>query len=235
MNELIAETVQTFDPGKIVTLFQLDATILGGPIYYFTSCTVDGGFISWNGDDYTPIDIEAEGFEWNGQGVLPTPKIRISNINKVASAAVIEFGDLLGSVLTRIRTFEQFLDGQVDADPTAIFPLDIYKVERKTAHNKAFVEWELSAAIDQEGRRLPGRQFLRDACTQTYRRYVSGSFDYSNASCPYAGTTYINRQGVTVTDPSLDDCGRRLSDCRKRFGVSGELPTRAFPGIGKVS
>ena len=243
----IAEHVQGFSLGELIELFVLDATPIGGSIYRFTNSANASTAIVFDGNTYTPLDFEADGFEWNGQGSLPTPKIRIANTTLVLSSAVIEFQDLLGAKLIRIRTFSKFLDGEPDADPTAIFPLDIYTVERKTSHNKVFIEWELSAAMDQFGKKLPGRQILRDACTHRYRVYSlsgpidnpdltgeAGPFDYSKATCPYVGATYYDEAGRLVLNPASDKCGKRLTDCQLRFGENNPLPTRAFPGVGRL-
>ena len=89
--------------------------------------------------------------------------------------------------------------------------------------------------MDQEGRKLPGRQVLKDACTHIYRFPDGmGDFDYTNATCPYVGTDYFEATGASTNDPALDKCGKKLSDCRLRFGQHGVLPTRAFPGVARV-
>ena len=46
----------------------------------------------FGGKSYVPVAFEAEGFEWAGEGSLPRPKIRISNVNKILLASVISFG-----------------------------------------------------------------------------------------------------------------------------------------------
>ena len=94
MNSNITNTVQSFAPGELIELCILDSTVLGGPVFYFTSSANGDDPIQFDGITYTPIDIEAVGFEWNGQGSLPTPIIKISNVTKAASAAVITYGDL---------------------------------------------------------------------------------------------------------------------------------------------
>jgi lambda family phage minor tail protein L len=231
----IASVGQSLAAGDVVHLFELDATAIGGDVYRFTMNTKGAQVVSYGGHIYTPIDIEAEGFEWNGRGTLPTPRIRIANAHLVMSAAVIAFDDLLGATLTRLRTFRRFLDGEPDADPDAHYEPDIFRVERKVSHNKIFIEWELSAAIDQEGRFLPGRQALRDSCTHRYRvfRPELNDFDFTKATCPYEGDDFFSRTGAPVGSPALDDCGKKLSDCTLRFGTD-PLPTRAFPGLAKV-
>jgi lambda family phage minor tail protein L len=226
------ETVQLFAPGEMVVLFELDCSFVGGPVYHFTSTAYSTEAIVFDGVTYVPIDVEADGFECSGQGSLPTPKIRLSNANQVVNSAVITYSDLIGATFTRIRTFKQFLDDGDTPNPAAVMPLDIYKIERKVNQNKVFIEWELSASIDQAGKKLPGRQVLKDACTHIYRRYVDGDFDYSKATCPYVDTNYFTRIDEDTTNPALDQCGKRLTSCRLRFGEHGKLPTRSFPGIG---
>lgn len=216
-----------------VVLFKLDASGIGGNVYYFSPNTLDGQSIIFDSNTYFPMDIESEGWEVTGKGTLPQPKIRISNVQMLMSSIINEFGDLTGATLTRIRTYKNFLDGQPDENPGACVS-DIFTVSRKSAQNRLFVEWELSPVMDQQGRMLPGRQYLKDACTHIYRVYTGGVFVYTKATCPYAGTAYFNRQGGPTDEPSLDSCGKRFSDCRVRFGKNSTLPFRGFPGIGKT-
>lgn len=231
----IKETIQSLAPGDLVELFILDATVLGGPAYHFTNSVNNGAPVVFNGVTFTPIDMESEGWEWNGEGSLPRPKLRISNATRAIGAVIITFQDLLGAKVTRIRTFRQFLDGETEADPEATFPIDVYLINQKTAHNKIFVEWELAAAMDQQGRQLPGRQCLRNACTHFYRVWdaQAGDWDYSKATCPFVDERYYDTQGEVAVGPQLDRCGKRLSDCRLRFGANNTLPFRGFPGMGR--
>lgn len=234
MTETLEMQVQRLEMDALVEMFQLDATGLGGDIYYFTASSNDYDVVVFDGIEYTPVEIEASGFEWSGKGAWPTPHIKINNNNLVMTALVITYQDLLGAYLTRIRTFRQFLDDGDTPDPTQIFPLDIYRVERKVSQNKNFIEWELSAAVDQQGRMIPGRQVLRDACTHIYRSYVNGAFDYTKASCPYTGTALFDVNDNSTLDPRKDICGKRLSSCKARFGQTATLPTRAFPGVRRI-
>ena len=47
-------------------------------------------------------------------------------------------------------------------DPTAEFPQEIYKIDRKSAENREVVQFELAAVFDLAGIRAPKRQ-----CTRT--------------------------------------------------------------------
>lgn len=235
LNADIASDVQQLSPGKLVTMYILDCTSLGGSTYRFIPATISGTTVYFNSQEYLPIDIEATGFECSGKGQLPRPKIRISNTTNTLAGAIIEYDDLLGAVVTRRRTFQKYLDGQPEADPLAKFPDDTYIIERKVMQNKYFVEWELSAYMDFEGRQLPNRQILRDTCMWTYRTWDSDelSFDYTKAVCPYTGTDMFKRDGTVTTISGEDICGKRLSDCDLRYG-NDPFPFSGFPGVGKL-
>lgn len=250
----ITELAQDLSTDSLVTLFELDASqFTNGGVYRFTSSTYEPGKVVWNGAIFDPIDIEAEGFEWSGQGALPTPKVRVSNVNNVFSGLVFQTDGLVGAKLTRVRTFRTFLDDGPTPDPNAILNKDIYRVERMLTRNKMQVEWELAAVIDQEGQQLPGRMAVRDYCSHTYRRWdpETGAFDYTGVTCPYVGQAnqgdgrYFDENGNEVSDPSQDRCSKLIgTGCRRRFAhTSGEpaqgyahgvLPFRGFPGLSRI-
>lgn len=232
----IKSEVQSLEMDNIVTLYQIDTTPIGGDaIFYFTKRMRETNYISFGGIQYAAIDISATGFLWDGNGAFPTPTIQVSNVANLLTAIVIELKDLCGAKFTRIRTFEQYLDDGANPDSTQMFAPDIYTIEQKTKHNKVYIEWQLSSILDQSGRQLPGRTILRDVCTHTYRIWnaTTGTFDYTNASCPYSGSACYDENDKAVS-ASLDDCGRRLTSCKLRFGANGQLPTRAFPGVART-
>lgn len=189
--------------------------------------------MKFGGHEYTAVEIEVSGFEWSGQGSQATPKLTISNKNKLLVGAAIALNNLRGAKFTRIRTFRKHLDDGSDPDSSMIYPKEILRVNRKTAQNKVFMEFELANPLDQEGAVIPRAQCLKSTCWNSYRRWDSsaGVFDYSNATCPYAGNLYFTRDNKKTTDPAKDECSRQLRGCKDRFG-SAPLPTRAVPGIG---
>lgn len=231
----LQSVVQSPNPGDSVVLFRLDATPVGGSTYYFAQAAQDGAGVSFGGVYYTPVDVEFSDFETNGQGSLPTPKMKIANSNEVIQGLVNALGDMLGCGVSRVRTFGRFLDGQPEADPTAFMGPDFFRIERKVNENPVYIEWELSASIDQEDTRLPRRQVIRDICTKRYRRFdqSTGQFDYSKATCPYTGGACFDISGAAV-GAAQDKCGRRLSDCFLRFGRSQPVPFGGFPGVARV-
>jgi lambda family phage minor tail protein L len=113
----IESVVQSLSPGQRVELYQLDATIVGSGIYHFTSGQYGNTPVKFNGISYTPIDLDATGFDYSGQGASPRPKIKISNAASFLAGEIIQYNDMVGSTFTRIRTYKQFLDGQPLADP----------------------------------------------------------------------------------------------------------------------
>lgn len=231
----ISTIVQSLSPGQMVHLYSLDTTTLGGAVYNFTSGPSSTGIIRFAGVDYYPVDLEATGFEWDGKGALPQPKIKVSNAAHFMGAATITLKDLVGATLTRTRTYAQFLDGQPGADPTAIHPTDVYRVNRKANYNKIFIEWELASVLDQEGRKLPGRQIIKHNCTHIYRFWNGTTFDYTKATCPYTGTPNFDISDNPISGGANDVCGKLLSSCRARFGLTSELPFRGFPGSGETA
>tara|TARA_R110000851_G_scaffold50512_4_gene120575 strand:+ start:5253 stop:5960 length:708 start_codon:yes stop_codon:yes gene_type:complete len=228
---------QGFSTDQLIDLYEIDLThIDAGAILRFTGGYLAGVSVVFDGDTYGAIDFDAEGFEYSGGGTLPRPLLRISNVTSAATSLNLQFDDLLGAKVTRTRTFVKFLDGQPEADPTQFFPKEIYYVDMKKTQNNIYAEWELASSLDQEGRKLPARQVIKTSCTHIYRAFDSttGLFDYTKATCPYTDTPSFD-QGGTATGSSDDVCGKKLTDCKLRFGEDGELPTRAFPGVGATS
>jgi len=232
----INEDIQSPNTGELIELFKIDATSLGGDIYRLTpSKEVSNISIVFDQQEYFPVPIEATGFQYNSKGSLPRPTLRISSVSSLLSIAVIEFDDLLGSIFYRIRTFKKYLDNQPEADPQAVFPVDVYRFERKVNQNPIFIEWELSSYLDNEGIKIPKRQFLKDVCNHSYRfwNYTTNNFSYQNVTCPYVGEKSFDSKDSPCL-PQDDSCSKFLSGCRKRFGENGILPTRAFPGVARI-
>lgn len=226
---------QSPNPGEIVSLFQFDATSVGGDIYYVCMGSQNDGPVSFGGQSYTPIDCEFSDMETNGQGSLPTPRVKIANNNGIFQSLINTYGDMTGCTLKRVRTFRRFLDGEAEADPGSYYGPDWFKVERKVSENPIYIEWELSSSIDQESVQLPKRTVIRNTCLWRYRRWdpVLGQFDYTDVQCPYAGGQSYDNSGNPVSS-SEDQCGRRISDCKKRFGEDNPLPFGGFPGVARV-
>ena len=176
----IVSNLQNINPSSIIELFtlQLDNSLHGATIVYrfhAGSTLKDNGEIVWAGNTYQRFPIKAEGFAFQ-KGQLPRPTLTVSNalgtITAILAAvnATTAGNDLTGATVTRIRTLARFIDAvnfpsnvnpYGTPDPTAEFPQEIYKIDRKSAENREFVQFELAAVFDLAGIRAPKRQCTR--------------------------------------------------------------------------
>jgi lambda family phage minor tail protein L len=215
--------LQAVAPGSVIELFelQLDATLHGASTLYRFHAGSNlnaNGELVWNGNNYLRYPVEAEGFEYTGNGQLPRPSIRISNALNLITALLLTVPDgIEGAKVTRIRTLARYIDAANwstgvnplgTPDPTAEFPREIYYIDRKSIENASIVEFELAAAFDLAGVRAPKRQCIGNVCQWVYK----------SAECGYSG--------------SLPDCTKTVEGCKEHFGENGELPFGSFPGIG---
>ena len=228
----IESDIQKLDPGKIIVLYVLDATVLGGAINRFHSGANEiNASVVWQANTYQPWPIIAEGFDKTTKGKSPRPRLKVANPGGVITDIAALYQDLVDASLTRKRTFVKYLDAvnfpggvNPDADPNVEFPDDVFSVNRKVADNKKFIEFELSAACDVSGVKLPRRQVVQNICQWVYR----------SSECSYAGGAVAKLDDTPTADPNLDKCGKRLASCELRFGENQPLPFGAFPGVGLI-
>ncbi|VUD48404.1 hypothetical protein TDB9533_01227 [Thalassocella blandensis] len=233
MSEIIASTAQQSAYDAVVTLFVIDATRIEGDIFKFTTGTLGGEAVVFDGEPYAPVPCRLTGLAWNGSGHIPSPTFTVSNIAGQFVTSLVGKNNLVGAKLTIIKTFEQFLDDGKNPDPTARFPEEVFYFDQLQSMDNEQITWRLSALFDVRGVKLPRRQILREACTHRYRRWVDGAFDYSDATCPYVGALAYDLQNNVVLDPSQDKCSLNLGGCKARFANS-QLPFRGFPGAARV-
>jgi phage-related protein len=258
----ITGELQGINPTAIIELFQLELNANQHGVnqtYYFHNGTKQnsGNNLVFGGTTYTALPIEADGFAYSGQGSLPRPTLRVSNILSTITALLATLPNgLEGAKVTRLRTLARYIDdsnfltalsplatqsgdiltaqnGDVlvvvsqggnpygTPDATALFPLEVYYVDRKSTENRNLVEFELASAFDLAGVRAPKRQCI-SRCQWVYR----------SAECGYTGTNYFNANDNPVANTSEDVCGKKQSSCEARFGENNELPFGGYPGIG---
>lgn len=234
--------IQKLEPGGIVVLFELDATEIGADIQRFHGYAQTTS-IWWQGNEYLPWAIQAEGFELTGDGQQPAPVLSVGNIGQdadgnqipgIISALCIAFEDLLGAKLIRHRTLVQYLDavnfpeGNSESNPDEHMPDDIYYVEQKTSETSETVQFELRSALDLSNEMLPGKQIIAGVCW-----WARGN-GYRGPYCGYAGAAMFDKDGNPVTDPQLDECGGGVSDCKKRFGEWEVLNYGSYAAAGMI-
>jgi len=228
----IKADIQTLNTGAVITLFELDLTTLGGTVFRWHSGVNElANDVVWKGQTYSRFPILATGFEMNSKGTMPRPTLRCSNASGLVGALTRSYGDLVGGKVIRRRTLYKYIDAvnfpggvNASADPNAAFADEIWFVDRKASENPMYVEFELAAAYDVAGTKLPRRQFIQNTCTWGYR----------SAECSYAGGPVADKNDIATSDSALDSCGKRLSSCKLRFGAYAQLPTGAFPAVGLI-
>ena len=177
----IVSDLQKANPSAIIEMFTLttDATLHGSATTYrFHNGTnaLSNADIIWAGNTYTKMPITAEGFAYQ-RGQIPRPTLTVSNALVTITAILVVVNsvtagnDLTGATVTRIRTLARFLDnanftGNTNPygtpDPTAEFPQEIYKIDRKSTETRDIVQFELAAPFDLAGVRSPKRLCTRD-------------------------------------------------------------------------
>ena len=176
----IVSDLQNINPSSIIELFTLtlDSTLHGAStVYRFHAGSTlnNNGEIVWAGNTYQRFPIKAEGFAFQ-KGQLPRPTLTVSNALGTITAILLNVNsttsgnDLTGATVTRIRTLARFIDAvnfpenvnpYGTPDATAEFPQEIYKIDRKSAENREFVQFELAAVFDLAGIRAPKSQCTR--------------------------------------------------------------------------
>ncbi len=230
MSSAIHAEIQKLAPSAVIELFILDLSLFGqGMVYFHAGTNAVQQRLVWQGNAYDAFPIQVEGFEFNGNGQIPRPKLKVANVTGAITAMVLIYQDLVGAKITRKRTLAKYLDavnfpGGVNstADSTAEFADDIYYIDRKSRETRDVIEFELAASFDLEGVNLPRRQIVQNVCPWRYR----------SSECGYTGTSYFDANDQSVPSSTQDICGKRLSSCQARFGQNAELPFGGFPAAG---
>ena len=213
----------SLNPDALITLFEIDfsslqadfsmledvigANIGADCIYRF--CPMKNSFnpVYWQGNGYQPLPIEIEGFEQQGDGRLPRPKMTLANPEGLLSRIVHSNHDFANCKVTRKRTFARFLDDNNfidpgtkndagknpfgEADPEAHYPDDVYFINKKSSENKNVLQFELVSALELTGSEIPARIVMPNYCNWVYRCSVG---------CQYKGLPIETIDGNTLTD-----------------------------------
>lgn len=229
----IAQELQALSPSARLEFFVIDATAQGAPgLWRFHNGTNQlREAVVWQGQTYDYLPIEATGFELRSDGPRPRPRLVVGDVFGTIGAYVREFGMLAGAKLLRKKTHARHLDAvnfpggiNDEADPTAQYPDELWLFDRISSRDGTHVAWELVSPIDLENVLIPARQVRRTLCGSGYR----------TPECGYAGPPVAKLDDTATTDPALDNCSRRVSGCKLRFGATAELPIDIFPGAGLV-
>ena len=209
--------LQAIAPSAVIELYELELNVLQHGVsdtYRFHSGTSlnASGQLTWNGNAYLRFPIEAEGFEYSGNGQLPRPKVRVSNILGTITAVILSLPKgIEGAKFTRIRTLARYIDaanfpGSVNPygtpDPTAEFPREIFYVDRKVSETRDVIEFELAAVFDLAGVRAPKRQCIANICQWKYKSTECGWSPSASVSGTYVSKAISGKastSGTTIT------------------------------------
>lgn len=237
--------VQKLEPGQRVRLIEVDCTEFGGDILRFHNYNVpytqaellaaqSSGTelppkkIVWQGEEYSCWPYGIEGIEMDGTGSANSPTLAVSNLDETISALCLTYQDLAQAKVTIHTTFQHYLDGQPDADPTQEF-VQIWYIDYKQSENNEQVVWNLANPADVGGKLIPARQ-IQPIC------YWMLQGQYRGTDCGYTGTNYFDVDGNPVSDPNLDVCnGLASTGCKVRFGADQPLGFGGFISSGDLN
>jgi phage-related protein len=236
--------LQVIAPSAIIELFMLELNEKQHGInltYRFHAGTnlVNNGQIVWAGNSYLRFPVEADGFEYSGNGQLPRPTLRVSNILGTVTAILLSLPDgLEGAKVTRIRTLARYLD-TVNFPPAGLLLLETSDVI--LLENSDETELEISASTPDPTAEFPREIYFIDRKVVETRDVVE--FELA-AAFDLAGVRAPKRQCIAnicqweYKSPEcsytggLPTCDKTLDACKAHFGANAQLPFGSFPGVG---
>ena len=284
MSNKISRDLSKLDPGAIIELFELDMSTGSADntvdkVRWYSGSNEVNQEIVWQGNIYSAYPVEASGFEMTAQGKIPRPKLLLANITSIITPLVVDYDDLVGSKITRRKTFAKHLDSyciiggsalggrctsedggppssqsrddcldankngsggywyKYDAmycsshdgtwyenrleDDLAHFADEVWYVDRKVTEANTHVEFELTAAYDLQGIKIPSRFLISNTAS------ISFIIRYNSS------TSYWDINNNPVADPADDICAKTFEACELRFPEPNASPFGGFPGAGR--
>tara|TARA_R110000772_G_scaffold6781_7_gene23666 strand:- start:2216 stop:4645 length:2430 start_codon:yes stop_codon:yes gene_type:complete len=195
----ITQAVFDMEPTAVIDFYKIYPNTVTKPKSYLNvhNGSVFGGGVYWQGELYSPIPMEVEGFSINSSGKPNRPIMRISNKDLLLTNLLSNNEDFRNAKVERRRTFLKFLDEENfdngnpwgESDAKAEISVDLYFVSQKRQENKVFVELELTSPLDIESRDLTNRKILAKYCPWNYR----------GSGCDYRGTPTQREDGKPFT------------------------------------
>ena len=259
----ITSELQGISPTAIIELFQLELNAdqhgVNQTHYFHNGSKQNSGKnLVFGGVTYLSLPIEADGFAYSGQGSLPRPTLKVSNIFSTITALLATLPNGLGGAkVTRLRTLARYI---VDSNFVSVFQNialqngDVMLTQAGDFLVAGFIETGNPFGTPDPTAQFPLEIYFVDRKSAENRELVefelASAFDlagvrapkrqcisrcqwvYKSAECGYAGSNFFNANDEAVVTASDDVCGKKQSSCEKRFGENGELPFGGYPGIG---
>ena len=87
--QAITSEIQQLSPSAVIELFVMDLTLFNEGVVRFHAGTNElRRQVVWQGNIYEPFPIQAEGFEFNGNGQVPRPKLKVANVTGSITALI---------------------------------------------------------------------------------------------------------------------------------------------------
>ncbi|WP_427501386.1 phage minor tail protein L [Methylomonas sp. MED-D] len=223
----LAYDIHTLDPGAKVDQFIVDLNPIGvGQTYYFyPGLGLDSAPVEYLGQTYLPWIVQVTGLDKRGTGAAPRPSATIANIDGFVTDLCRQYQDLVGAVVIRRRNLAQYVLANV-----ANYRDEKYFIEQRASELREAVKFVLASPLDFNDFQLPAMIAVATSCPHRYKSTANGS------GCSWPGTDsskWFDRDGNPVGSAGLDVCGKRLSDCKLRFGANNPLDFGAEPALGR--
>ena len=216
----LIDAVQKQDPGSaLIELFELELSS-SSTLYFSAAVEADITTVQFRekvspyaAKTYTVIPIEIKGIERKTDGASARPTLTVANILSTFrdSIGTLTNKDLIGKRLVRRTTLQRYLYGEDDdASPPIEFPTEKFIIDRIATESKLSISFELAAASDLEGVKLPSRIVVGKYCSWEYQGAISNSRGGcvwpSNSKVLVAGTeykAYFNIKDEPIVSQSL--------------------------------
>lgn len=172
MSTLNQDKVKDLVPAR-VELFIVDGTNIDSSLLFkFTpSSDTAVGFGSYG--TFQPFPIAGTGWQTT-TNQPPRPKLTISNISKTIQPYIQQFNDLVQAKVTRIVTYDKYLDSGSSPDDTQHFPISIWYINSLVSHDKSQFVFELVSVLDNPNLKFPPGQCLKDQTGSAHNLYAPG-------------------------------------------------------------
>lgn len=247
--------------GQLTTLFVVDfSTCIGftptGTTTLRMSANRNGNSnIVYDGNTYTYVGLEAQGFRSELNGKVPSPTVVFDK------ASLLNFPDFvtLWDQYTT-QTGEDYFDWRgakvqvfrtINLDTAQQLNMQEYVVNQVNKVTEKTIEVQLSIGLGMDRLNSQSIQSLStNRCSRKYRTWNGSGFDYVDEEangCPYGNPTtvsnwtavpmfglkYFTNQDAALSDPNknLDKCSYSVTGCSLRFDPSNQglaLPIKAL-------
>lgn len=225
-NDVIAH-LSDLEQDALIDLWTIDLSALGGGTLRFCNYLNEKEeSVTFAGNQYQAYPIQISGFEMKSDGKSNRPTLTVANLLGNITALAEQYGDGLGAKVYRRQVYRRHLDavnfenGNDNADPTQAV-VSQWLIEQLTSLTTQSATFSLAAPSETDNARIPARAINAHVCPFVYR----------GNECPYRGKAVADAKGNPTSDMSKDACGKRLLDCKIRFGVNAVLPFGGFPSV----